>query len=251
MRLKANDEFSKWAVGYSGCDGGNLKGSMWFCGIEYGGGDSPESLSFEINEQVPFVESTYRNQFRKFQYNWKLIKLYASIIGGCPSEYKNIYRISELFSESSDAFKLNLYPIAFRNELNELWELWHFERTGFPTKELYRAWCQLERFEAIRGWVKTHNPKAIICTGSTYFREYFMAFGEYDVFKEYQSNEVQGIKLIHKKVNQEKTLLFVIPFLGQGGLKSDHQLFAIGKKINKICSEAFGENWCKRWPDYI
>jgi hypothetical protein len=34
---KVNELFSQWATSFSGCDGGDLKAPIWFCGIEDGG----------------------------------------------------------------------------------------------------------------------------------------------------------------------------------------------------------------------
>ena len=36
-RDKMNEKFEKWATGYSGFDGGDPKGKIWLCGIEWGG----------------------------------------------------------------------------------------------------------------------------------------------------------------------------------------------------------------------
>jgi hypothetical protein len=36
--MKVGQDFERWAKGFSGCDGGNLHGAIWFCGIEWGTG---------------------------------------------------------------------------------------------------------------------------------------------------------------------------------------------------------------------
>ncbi len=42
MTMKIASTFSKWATGFSGCDGGDAGDSsnkgIWICGIEWGGG---------------------------------------------------------------------------------------------------------------------------------------------------------------------------------------------------------------------
>ncbi len=39
MTRQPNEKFAVWATQYQGFDGGNPNASIWFCGIEYGGGD--------------------------------------------------------------------------------------------------------------------------------------------------------------------------------------------------------------------
>lgn len=44
-------DFGKWARGFSGCDGGDIgsheKQSIWYCGIEWGGGWHEKMLEDE------------------------------------------------------------------------------------------------------------------------------------------------------------------------------------------------------------
>ena len=46
--MSITERFENWALGYSGCDGGDLgypsSPSTWVCGIEWGGGHTPEAL---------------------------------------------------------------------------------------------------------------------------------------------------------------------------------------------------------------
>ncbi len=246
MEITANKDFSEWAVGYSGCDGGNISGSIWFCGIELGGGDAEGNLLFEPVTTPPFIGDNDREKFKTNQYNWKVLKLYSTILGGGPAVYKRISEETRAFYKSSDTFKMNLYPIAFHNESNELWEEWHFRKTGLPTKPLYQAWCQLNRFPSIMNWVFENSPKAIICTGTTYLREFLMAFsGPENIFSQINEVPLDGRYLFWKKINQDKTILFITPFLGQGGLKSDAQIEAHGLKVKSICEQHFNKMWCK------
>ena len=246
MEISANIEFSEWAKGYSGCDGGNIKGSIWFCGIEFGGGHTEESLVFEKQEIPPYVDESYREEFKTYQYNWKILKIYSTLVGGNPANYKKIYRESRAFDKDSDVFKMNLYPIAFHNESSELWKEWHYRKTGLPTKHLYQAWCQVERFPVIRSWIKENKPRAIICTGTTYLREFVLAFdGIEHLFRPLNQESLIGGGLYWIPINQGQTILFVTPFLGQGGLKSDVQIESHASKIRDICIEKFGGDWCK------
>jgi hypothetical protein len=50
--------FETWGKGFSGCDGGNLHGSVWFCGIEWGAGKKHD-LDKELNVSVSDPPQTY------------------------------------------------------------------------------------------------------------------------------------------------------------------------------------------------
>jgi len=50
-----NEEFARRAVGYSGFDGGNPRGSTWLCGIENAGDDTDETLVFNDASVPGFV----------------------------------------------------------------------------------------------------------------------------------------------------------------------------------------------------
>jgi hypothetical protein len=249
MGISANTEFSEWAKSYSGCDGGNVSGSIWFCGIEFGGSDTEESLTFEKQENPPYVDESYRDKFKTYQYNWKVLKIYSTLIGDNPSNYKTVYVKSRAFNRDSDVFKINLYPIAFHDENSELWEEMHYQKTGLPTKHQYQAWCQVNRFPVIRSWVQENKPKAIICTGTTYLREFVLAFGGIKhLFQPLNKESLSGGSLLHwTPINQGQTILFITPFLGQGGLKSDAQIESHASKIRDICVKKFGANWCKHF----
>ena len=51
-----NEDFKKWALGFSGCDGGDIGSpqhqSIWLCGLEWGGGFKPEQLADEFKNNV-------------------------------------------------------------------------------------------------------------------------------------------------------------------------------------------------------
>ena len=48
-----NENFKKWALGFSGCDGGDIGSaqspSIWLCGLEWGGGFKPEIYQRDNN----------------------------------------------------------------------------------------------------------------------------------------------------------------------------------------------------------
>lgn len=242
----ATEDFTKWAMGFSGCDGGNINGTIWFCGIEFGGNETEDKFAFN-NISEPYLTDEQRKQFLSYRYNINLAKLYAAVIG---EEVMNYYQIAlrdKLFDRNSCTFKINLYPISFHHDSDDLWQEWLYRKTGLPTKSIYRAWCQINRFPKMREWIIKYLPKLIIATGSTYHNEFIMAFDSIETI--YRNDKLNKKTLSDRdfawlNINEDKTILVITPFLaGRHGLNSDKLLQDFGKEIQHICRNKFGENW--------
>ncbi len=253
--MPVKNDFAEWAKQYSGCDGGNLDGPVWFCGIEYGGGYNDNNIVFN-DESCPCAwEDNEKSRDdliskRGMTYNISLIKLYAALLGREVSQYRTVATEKAIFSKHSDTFKLNLYPIASPRDNDDLWAKWLYDKTGFPTKSMYRGWCQSNRFPELMSWTAKHSPRLIISTGQSHKSDFFLAFG--GVEKLYDNSErIEAFEAAQQKrkmnwtlVNDGKTALIVIPFpSGQHGLNSDALLTECGRKINDICTTEFGANW--------
>lgn len=179
-----------------------------------------------------------------------MLKIYAAILRRELKEYKDLCIKEGAFSEKSELFKLNLYPIAFYDDSNFLWEEWLSKKTGLTTKPIYRAWCQMNRFKSFYGLVQTYYPKIIIGTGRTYKTDFLIAFGGIEnVFsnlKAIKTEQIDDSKLSfdYVAINDGKTILAISPFLGgRYGLSSDLQIENFGHRISAICNEQFGGNW--------
>jgi hypothetical protein len=237
MEVDVTPEFGEWAVGYSGCDGGNLKGEVWVCGIEYGGGVVESDLRFDpMLEPWCWPEESI-DEALSYQYNRKLAKLYAAIKGEPVGMCMDVAKRDRIFQKDGPMFKLNLYPIAFKNASDELWEEWIYKKTGLPTKSLYRAWCQIHRFKAIRSWVAEYSPKLIIGTGRGYLSDFVLAFGGLECLYDGtgRTEKIGDRDLFIRSVNGGRTQLAVTPFLGnRHGLSSDAQLEDFGKAIREL-----------------
>jgi hypothetical protein len=248
MEIKETEQFSLWAKGYSGCDGGNIDGAIWFCGIEYGGNEDEKSFKFNDVSQPMEIPDDEREGFLKFQYNIKVAKIYTAILGEDVSRYFKTVLRDKLFAQESHAFKMNLYPISFHHDSDDLWQEWLFRKTGLPTKSIYKAWCQLYRFPEIRKWVKNYSPKLIITTGITYQNEFIMAFdGVETIFKgTLNTKNLSGRDFVWSYINENKTVLAITPFFGgRYGLNSDKLIQDFGNEIQSICKSKFGDHWLR------
>lgn len=134
-----NSEFAKWATGFSGCDGGNLGGAVWLCGIEMGGGETEATFEFHDCRVPGYVGDDPpddRQRFLRSHYNKKAIKLLAALAGEPVCDYPRFFKDQNCFHWDSIYFKLNLYPFSLRNAAEPL-PTWLAERTGLSTKPKY------------------------------------------------------------------------------------------------------------------
>ena len=179
--MAVNKQFMKWAQSFSGCDGGNPKGT-WFCGIEFGMGDIGKNLSVEEyqNEVLRYYRDILNNQIQagdyvpdtsfelgkntKYPFGLKLAKLYRAIRG---DETKNIDDFAKNCL-NNEIFKINLYPIPFADTSHEYWKKYELaDLTGLQNKQAYLTWCAINRFPSFVKKVRENDPKLIMAPNET------------------------------------------------------------------------------------
>ena len=145
--------------------------------------------------------------------------------------------------KDSEIFKMNLYPIAFPNTDDGLWDKYGLTKiTGLPSKEIYRTWCFLHRFPAINKQVTNYSPKYIIATGISYLTDFVVCFsGEKSdemIHKEEikpQSEANKSTRNFYWRRLNQKTILVVTPFFGgPNGMNSDYLLQQLGERIRNL-----------------
>ena len=147
------DKFSKWATRFSGCDGGDIgtynNKSIWFCGIEWGGGhpaDENELSNKIFSANVDFPDDGYSkwNENLLYRFNWQAMKLLSAINGGAIESYKKFAEINQPFTKGGKGyFKMNLYPLAFKSTSHALWGSGFAKATGLANKQEYISWIRL------------------------------------------------------------------------------------------------------------
>jgi len=132
----------------------------------------------------------------------------------------------------SGYFKMNLYPIAFKNTDAGLWQQEFSEITGFADKQEYVNFCNRYRFAEMNAWVEKYRPRLIIGFGTSYDNEFNAAFS--DGFRSFKQEEIAGKKLKWKR-NENGTLLAVLPFpSGSHGLNSNVSLQKFGERLAEL-----------------
>ena len=242
------EEFKKWALGWSGCHGGDIsEGSIWICGIEWGGQyNNPQELRNEFNRDVSKPPDGYCAKEGNFasQFDIAVFKIINAFNGeDIQSKYYRDLPFKPFVKGEKGFFKLNLFPLAFSSTDPALWTACYKDATGFKMKDEYKDWCRINRFVKIKKWVEDYKPKAVICFGNTETYDDFLL-----VFNGSNTNKLKdrGItfknnerKLYFTELNNMYMYLIICPFpLYPNGLNSD----GLRQKCGEIISEIITEN---------
>lgn len=250
MTIIVNSDFAKWAVGFSGCDGGNFGGAtIWFSGIEWGLGFDPKTFDFSKDCLSNLGwDDDYRKKFQSNPFDRGVVQMYSGLIGAGVDKHIEVAQNKKVFSQESKLFKMNIYPIAFKRDGDELWNEDWYQKTGMPTKSMYRAWCQEYRFPKFKGWVEEHRPKLIVAAGSSYKSDYILAFaGAEGLYKHSKKDpeKIEDRELFWCNLNNGRTILAITPFFGgRWGLNSYNLIEKFSSRIKEICEEKFND---KEW----
>jgi hypothetical protein len=221
-----SNEFQEWAVSFSGCDGGDIGSkehpSIWVCGIEWGGGNTPDDIrdAMKYPENVP--PRGYRDLEEQlgYRFNQWAFKLLAAINGQRVEDYGAFAEQAKPFVEGSRGyFKMNLFPIAFKKTDHNLFSGEFSSVTGFASKNDYIQFCKEYRFPQIRSWAQTYVPDLVICTGKG-CKDYFSsAFGVTSTFNLEKMQDRPDH--INWAVNSWGSLIVVLPFFGNGQFSNE------------------------------
>ncbi len=235
--------FKSWATSFSGCDGGDTgtasSPSVWVCGIEWGGSWCDEIwLKEEITASIDTPPEGYAacEENLSYIYNRQTMKLLLAIDGGLVEDYKRFALERKPFvSGEAGYFKLNLYPIAFKNTNYALWMNEFSGITGLKSKQGYLEWCRKNRFPVIRTWVQRYKPKLVICFGKTYKSDFLMSFVDPGSTENHE--KIMGKDLFWYRSGE--TVVAICPFpVNRNGLNSNALIQAFGDRIRNICDIA-------------
>lgn len=237
--MKPTIEFEQWAINYGGCDGGDIgsltQKSIWICGIEWGGKITPEDLLLDMTCDVKKPPSGYEcwRQNLAWIYNWQVMKLLACIHGYNLKQYKKFTEDVQPFVQSKTGFfKMNLYPIAFRNTSHDNWQTDYGTLTGFNKKQDYINWCNAYRLPRIATWCKNYSPRIIICLGKTYRNEFSLAMRVRD--EDWNTETIDNRQLSWAK-NDIGSWVFLLPFMvNRNGLVRNASIERFAHRIATI-----------------
>lgn len=240
IKMNANPNFAKWCLGYSGCDGGDIgttqSRSIWACGLEWGGGHDPKQLALSIDKDDVAVPPRGYDDWQeniRYIFNWQLMKLLAVVEGGKVGEYKRFAESTAPFLIGNRGyFKMNLFPIGFKNTNQVHWREAFSEITGFENKDSYLQWCRQYRLPQLKTWSETHHPEIVICLGKTYQSDFVTAFLETGQDIEH---EVIDNRDLYWSVNSHRTLVVILPFMvNRNGLVKNTSIQQFGERISEL-----------------
>lgn len=240
--MTANSNFEKWATSYSGCDGGDIgspeRRSIWLCGIEWGGTRLAEQVQAEMlrdnSQPRQGYEEASHNQ--AYIFNRQALKILSAIDGRQVSAYREFCEEAKPFTRgSSGYFKLNLYPIAFKDTNQARWREGFAQATGLSEKSEYIDWCKAQRFPQMRQWARNARPKLILCLGKDYRADFKRAF--HDEKATFTHESIDGRDLWWS-INSEGTLVAIISFMvNRNGLTRNDSIQKFGDRIAQLMQQ--------------
>lgn len=237
--MNKKDNFTKWVSSFSGFDGGDIGSpsspSIWVCGIEWGGDVSYEWLREELDHgqelsPPPGYEEPEHNL--GYVYNRNTAKLLAAINGLTAADYEHFALQEKPFTTGQNGyFKLNLYPLPFKNTSPDRWAIWLHELTDISSKDEYMDICRKYRFPFLRELKQKHKPKLVICFGKNYKNDFSSALGGDGIdIKE----ETIGDRNLYW-FSSDEGIIAICPFpTSQYGLNSNELIDSFGKRIKDL-----------------
>jgi hypothetical protein len=167
----------------------------------------------------------------RYQAGIKILKLIAAMRGLPVQDYEKVaYESPFPFHKDSNFFKLNLFPVAFRDISPSRWTLEFAEATGLATKKDYEDWCVNHRFPEIRSWTSQGHPQLVVGLGLTHADNFCRAF---PFEGETREEGILDRRLVW--VSNGANTLAVTPALSSpSGLNSDQLLQAFGARLARF-----------------
>ncbi|WP_345848455.1 hypothetical protein [Shewanella algae] len=246
--MAVTQKFKNMALSFYGCDGGNLNSTVWTCGLEWGGGyennEIPESELKALKLWSWDTDGETVAGCLRHQYNQKLAWFFSYLYGWNVDDYKNESIKNKLFCSEGTGFKMNAFPISFKNRDSVSWSQKIKEQTGIDSFQVYKEWCIENRGKHFHNLIQKHNPQIVLCTGISSSNEFFRFF-KCDISTIAHHNEFHS-----GLTNDGKTLIFVVPFFGgRNGINSYSKMESLVSKINHFASLYFNNDvWFKQYP---
>lgn len=248
--------FEELALSFYGCDGGNLKSPVWFCGLEWGGelhwdnDVNINTLATERGYQTPFdqeaIESDYMTNVSwsdGFEgavtngVNQKIcwfLNYYLAIDPTDSYDYAQFVIDHKICHKGDDGlgFKMNLFPMNAPNH-DYSWDVKRAQFTGFESRSAYEEWCLKHRGEYFRVLLKKYQPEIIIVLGKTHVHKFIQFFGCEDA--ENFELDKNGVSISYRKIPNTDTYLIISPFFGgASGINSFNKMKDLTNLVHEI-----------------
>jgi hypothetical protein len=258
IKIEANGQFGKWADGETSCSGmtGNLKGILWFCGIEQGGGNKDYRnfiLSGNLQKEPQLFNAKFKYKYPDYL-KWPLHRiiskmiaeylkikssgLYSSLNGDSLIEKAKDYHEKYLFNDDL-ALLMDLYPIDFPREAIDFDDK-DVNITNLPDKYIYQLWCRYNRSPHLaQRFINSKEAKILICSSSKASRNDFLSLFGFNIGNLYYHKLIYGNKgkshlILYFRLKGLDKHVLICPFFGQGGLNDTSSIKALGNIVAEI-----------------
>ncbi|CAI4173275.1 conserved hypothetical protein [Alteromonas macleodii] len=235
-KRQLNEKFKQFACSHYGCDGGNLDSSVWVCGLEWGT-EFQDLADLEKTMEGPFNVGNWDGQVQerlKYQYNNKIAWLYSYLYDWEHGHKEQAVK-HKLMCSDGIGFKMNAFPISFKNRSSVSWNNDMAKLIGLHSFDVYIEWCISHRGRFFQSLVKKHSPRVIVCTGKGSMMSFFRFF-DCDL-----TTVDDGEMFNVARCNDNNTLVFVVPFFGgASGINSFDKMAALASNISKYADNTLG-----------
>ncbi len=155
-KRQLNEKFKQFACSHYGCDGGNLDSSVWVCGLEWGT-EFKDLADLEKAMEGPFDVGNWDGQVQerlKYQYNNKIAWLYSYLYDWEHGHKEQAVK-HKLMCSDRIGFKMNAFPISFKNRSSVSWNSDMAKLIGLHSFDVYLEWCISNRgrfFQSLVGF---------------------------------------------------------------------------------------------------
>lgn len=246
MNNQINPKFKEWACSFSGCDGGNINSSVWVCGLEWGRPHYENNQIQDRDLEPKFVSGSWDTNDEdvrtnltgsKMGFNQKLAWFYSYLLGWNICHYKDEAVNNHLFCQEGTGFKMNAFPISFKDRESIAWTDTTRELTGLQDFEDYRKWCIEYRGDFFYKLIEKHNPRMVVCTGITSSNDFI------EFFKCEKSKKEPKDNFVVCPTNNNNTLIFVVPFFNaRKGILRYVEMEKLVSNINAYGIKYFNED---------
>ncbi len=254
--MAVGKSFESLALSFYGCDGGNLRSKIWFCGLEWGDdlnwkegkegqelvtimkdsgyGDSEENLrdfSQNISWKYGFIDAVTTGVNQKICW---FINYYFGIDMSDSYQYDDFVVENKICFNDPDGigFKMNLFPLN-SPEHDHDWDENRARFSGFFARKAYEEWCEVHRGAFFQKLVRENNPEVIIATGKTSLLKFVRFFGAEAI--PLQEASLNEITISYCKLPYCDTLLIITPFFGgPSGINSFKKMKDLAMLVHQV-----------------
>lgn len=239
-------EVYDFLTAYSGYNGGDIgspeRPAIWCCGIEWGSENSTlETVKDYFNSKEWQDIQGFEEEGENAQgyYDRVVCKLLCAINGQAVENYKSFAKEQRVWMKGAKTgyFKMNLYPLWFKNTDPSLWDKRLAEFLSLKDKWEYLDWCRQHRFPKINEMARKYQPKLVIGFGLTHEKDFNLAFS--DGYKPFNRQPINDKLVVRWKCNENGTFIVVLPFpnVPNSGFQRDIDIQASGEFLASLLAK--------------